>query len=127
MIEEGLVYSYRLQASSDARLYAEAGDIQIPVGRARLYQNYPNPFNPVTRIAYTVPGSASSTNNVLLAVYDVRGALVKTLVNSPVPGGRHVVEWDGKNNSGDMVASGVYFSRLSAGGVVDVKKMVLLR
>jgi hypothetical protein len=127
VIEEGLVYSYRLQASSDARLYAEAGDIRIPVGRARLYQNYPNPFNPVTRIAYTVPGGVSSKNNVLLAVYDVRGALVKTLVNSPVPGGRHVVEWDGRNNNGDMVASGVYFSRLSAGGVVDVKKMVLLR
>ncbi len=127
LVEEGLMYSYRLQASSDAGLYAEARDLEIPVGRARLYQNYPNPFNPVTRIAYTVTGGAASARNVLLAVYDVRGALVRTLVNRPVQGGRHVVEWDGRNNRGDMVSSGVYFSRLSTGGTVETRKMVLLR
>ncbi|HSG29046.1 MAG TPA: FG-GAP-like repeat-containing protein, partial [Candidatus Krumholzibacterium sp.] len=127
VVEEGLVYNYRLEASSDRDLYAEANGIEIPVRTARLYQNYPNPFNPTTRMAYTVPGSSSSAKNVLLTVYDVRGALVKTLVNGPVSGGRHIVTWDGTNNRGEPVSSGVYFSRLATGGTKEVKKMLLLR
>jgi hypothetical protein len=126
-VEEGLVYIYRLQSSADDEFYAETEGIEIPVQAARMYQNYPNPFNPMTRIAYTVPGGASSVQNVLLNVYDVRGALIKTLVNSPVTGGRHIVTWDGTNNRGSQVSSGVYFSRFSTGGHNEVKKMLLLR
>ncbi|MCK4537676.1 MAG: VCBS repeat-containing protein [Candidatus Krumholzibacteria bacterium] len=126
-VEEGLTYIYRLQASGNDEFYAETEGIEVPVQTARMYQNYPNPFNPMTRIAYTVPGGASSVQNVLLNVYDVRGALIKTLVNSPVTGGRHIVTWDGTNNRGAQVSSGVYFSRFSTGGHNEVKKMLLLR
>ena len=125
--EEGLTYIYKLQASGDDEFYAETGGIEIPVEAARLYQNYPNPFNPATRLAYTVPGGKASVQNVLINVYDVRGALIKTLVNNPVTGGRHVVTWDGTNNRGAQVSSGVYFSRFSTGGYKEVKKMLLLR
>jgi len=124
---EGLTYYYRLAGRENEDLLMETEGINIPVTRARLYQNYPNPFNPSTRIAFTVTGSADSRSNVLLAVYDVRGALVKMLVNRPLPGGRHVVEWHGRNSRGSLVASGVYFARLQAGGVKDTRKMILLR
>ena len=125
--EEGVTYYYKLQSEKNEDMVMETEGISIPVTRARLYQNYPNPFNPSTRIAFTVTGSADSRSNVLLAVYDVRGALVKMLVNRPLPGGRHVVEWHGLNSRGSLVASGVYFARLQAGGVKDTRKMILLR
>ena len=52
---------------------------------------------------------------------------MKVLVNEAMPGGRHTVQWDGMNQRGDLVASGVYFFRLRAGGFEDAKKMILLR
>jgi len=101
--------------------------IEVPVVNARLYQNYPNPFNPSTTISFTVPGSSTSRQNVLLVIYDVRGALVRTIINGPMKGGRHEVQWDGGNNRGEPVASGVYFSKLRVGGFSGMKKMVLIR
>ena len=101
--------------------------VNIPVTQAKLYQNHPNPFNPSTKIAFTVPGTSESSRNTLLVIYDVRGALVKTLINRPVAGGRHLVEWQGNNNLGEAVSSGVYFSRLRVGGFKETKKMILLR
>ncbi len=99
----------------------------IPPGptelRNALVQNYPNPFNPATTIAF----SLAKNSQVVLAIYDVRGALVRTLIDeSRVAGGQRVV-WDGKDDSGTDVASGVYFYRLSAGHFQATKKMVLLR
>ena len=125
--EEGVTYYYRLSSEDDQRLALETEGIAIPVTRARLHQNYPNPFNPSTRIDFTIPGSSNNRSNALLAVYDVRGALVKTLVNRPLPGGRHSVQWNGTNSRGSSVASGVYFARLHVGGVKDTRKMILLR
>lgn len=91
-----------------------------------LRQNHPNPFNPMTTIRYSI----ERAGRVRLAVYDVSGSLVRTLVDgeqSPAPGGFSVV-WDGSNNAGAPVASGVYFYRLTApGGYAAVKKLVLVR
>jgi hypothetical protein len=126
MVEEGQTYVYRLEVSGGGD-YAETEPIEVPVARARLYQNHPNPFNPSTTIAYTVPGPSTSRHNVVLRVYDVRGGLVRTLVNGPVEGGRHEAAWDGTNNRGEQVSSGVYFARFASGGYSDVRKMVLLR
>jgi flagellar hook assembly protein FlgD len=64
---------------------------------------------------------------VLLAVYDVSGALVKTLVNGSMPGGRHEARWDGLNERGESVASGIYFVQLRSDGYTNARKMVLLR
>ena len=126
MIEEGLIYKYRLEvAGGGASIETES--IEVPVASAKLYQNHPNPFNPSTTIAFTVPGGSGSKQNVALNVYDLRGALVKSLVNGPVAGGRHEVTWNGANNRGEQVASGVYFTKFASGGYKSVKKMILLR
>jgi M6 family metalloprotease-like protein len=91
-----------------------------------LYQNHPNPFNPMTTIQYAI----KKQGRVQLVVYNAAGRLVRTLVDkdqSPAPGGFSVV-WDGRNNAGDPLASGVYFYKLIApDGYQAVKKLVLLR
>jgi hypothetical protein len=88
-----------------------------------LAQNYPNPFNPQTALAFSLAKGA----DVDFRVYDVRGAVVKTLVNGHRNAGVHRVVWDGHNQQGNRVASGVYFYKLVAGSFVDTKKMVLLK
>ncbi len=126
MVEEGLIYKYRLEVAGGGAS-VETESIEVPVASAKLYQNHPNPFNPSTTIAFTVPGGSGSKQNVALNVYDLRGALVKTLVNGPIKGGRHEVNWNGTNNRGEQVASGVYFTKFASGGYKSVKKMILLR
>ncbi len=91
-----------------------------------LYQNYPNPFNPATFIAFTVPPSYANSH-VELAIYDVQGERVQTLVNSTVPAGNFASRWDGTNEKRIGVASGVYFYRLRVGGFVDTKKLIVVR
>ena len=85
----------------------------------------PNPFNPTTRIVYFVPDGAQET--VSLVVYDVRGARVRTLVSGVKSAGRYEVEWDGRNQNGVPVSSGVYFYRLVQRGFSDTRKMVLVK
>ncbi len=92
-----------------------------------LSQNYPNPFNPETRVEYAVPGSQKDGVPVLLEIYNVLGQLVRTLVDQPQSGGKHEVVWDGKDDGGKDVASGIYFYRLKAGETVETKRMVLIR
>ncbi len=88
-----------------------------------LSQNYPNPFNPVTTIDYSISGKT----DVDLVIFDVSGRRVRTLVREKqLPGGYSVV-WDGRNDGGRPVASGIYFYRLDAGRNSSVKKMVILR
>ncbi len=91
-----------------------------------LSQNYPNPFNATTTIAYLVP-AGSAGNQVRLDIYDVKGRLIKTLANSPAEAGSHRVIWDGYDNSGQPVTSGLYFYRLQAGSFTEVKRLVMLK
>ncbi|MEE9269762.1 MAG: T9SS type A sorting domain-containing protein, partial [Candidatus Krumholzibacteria bacterium] len=88
-----------------------------------LHQNYPNPFNPTTTITYSIAKDA----DVELLIYDVRGALVRTLVQEHLTSNNYKVRWDGKDNAGNGVSTGVYFYRLRAGTFTSTKKMVLLR
>ena len=88
-----------------------------------LEQNYPNPFNPTTTITF----SLSREGEVLLQIFDARGALVRTLENRILPAGRQTVEWNGKGDSGRPVSSGIYFYRLISGTDEITKKMILLR
>lgn len=95
--------------------------MEIPQNFA-LDQNYPNPFNSETKINfYTTGGSVS------LKVYDLTGALVRTLISGSVDVGHHSVNWDGIDDRGKMVASGVYFYRLSGFHGDDTKRMILLK
>jgi len=88
-----------------------------------LAQNYPNPFNPTTTVMF----SMAKAGHVDLVIYDVTGAVVKTLINESRKPNLHRIVWDGRNNGGAPVASGVYFYRLKAPGFVAAKKMLLLK
>ena len=91
-----------------------------------LYQNYPNPFNPSTFIAFSIPSSHPNTH-VELTIFDIQGRRIQTLANEVMPSGNFVARWDGTNEKGDEVASGVYFYRLQAGAFVQTKRMHLIR
>jgi hypothetical protein len=90
----------------------------------RLYQNYPNPFNPATKIRFDIPDRSP----VKLKVYDVAGRLVSTLLDGDVyEEGTWTVDWEGSNNEGRKVPSGVYFCVIEACGRQSSRKIVVLR
>ncbi len=88
-----------------------------------LGQNAPNPFNPVTVIQYQLPEPA----HVRIDVYNIAGRRVRTIVDGPQEAGYQTVVWDGTNDFGQKVASGVYMYRMQAGDFVSEKRMVLLK
>ncbi|MEW6050088.1 MAG: M6 family metalloprotease domain-containing protein [Candidatus Zixiibacteriota bacterium] len=95
-----------------------------------LHQNYPNPFNPSTEISYTlnpVRGASGKLPSVNLAIYNLLGQKVVTLVDAVQPAGTYSVSWDGANQAGWKVASGVYFYRLTRGEESVSRKMLLLK
>jgi hypothetical protein len=92
-----------------------------------LSQNYPNPFNPATNISFEIPGAGLAREHVTLAVYDIRGRCMKRLVNSRIETGRHTVVWDGRNEAGAHVPSGVYLLTLKWREKTHTRKMVLLQ
>jgi flagellar hook assembly protein FlgD len=91
--------------------------------RYELLQNFPNPFNPVTKIFFALP----QKSRVGLVIYDAAGRRVRVLVNGEMESGLHSVIWNGQNERGRRVASGVYFYRLLAGDFEQTKKMLLLK
>ncbi len=88
-----------------------------------LHENYPNPFNPTTTIQFDLPKKA----NVRLIVFDMLGRQIKTLVSDEVDAGYHKITWDGTNNQGYQVGTGVYIYRLETRDFHDSGKMVLLK
>ncbi len=91
---------------------------------AKLHGNYPNPFNPVTKIDFSLKQSAE----IELDVYNIRGQLVRTVVDEHFTAGRHQVVWDGTNQNRKQVATGIYFYRLKANGkAIGTRKMLLLK
>jgi len=93
----------------------------------RLEQNVPNPFNPATTIRYHVPGGLGEQQPTHLAIYDLEGTLVATLVDGSQSAGTHTMEWHGRTDRGADAAPGVYLYCLRAGGVVETRKMILAR
>ena len=90
---------------------------------AKLFQNYPNPFTSRTMISYVLPRDA----NVHLAVYDISGRKVLTLVSQKMNAGGHSIEWEGKNPEGNRVTNGVYFLKLKTDSVAITQRMTVLR
>ena len=88
-----------------------------------LSQNYPNPFNPETEICYNI----SQVCHVKLTIYNMLGQKVKVLVNEQQMAGLKTVHWNGKDQDGDKVSSGIYFYRLQAGEYNEVRKMILMK
>ncbi|MCK4312574.1 MAG: T9SS type A sorting domain-containing protein [Candidatus Cloacimonetes bacterium] len=85
--------------------------------------NYPNPFNPTTMISFSIP----EASKVELSIYNIKGQKVKTLVNSKFIKGNHLIIWNGNDESGKQVASGVYFYKLKAGKYTKTKRMILIK
>jgi hypothetical protein len=93
------------------------------IAETALYQSVPNPANPATAISF----SLKERSHVTLRIFRVNGELVRTLVDDVLDTRLHKVLWDGKDEGGRKVSSGVYFCRLEAGSLVDQKKLVILK
>jgi hypothetical protein len=94
------------------------------ISRPALAQNYPNPFNPLTVIPFELPTQTRAS----LHIYDVSGRLVRTLLPGVLKKqGRHSVTWNGSNNSGQEVAAGIYYYKLTAGTFTTTRRMSLVR
>ena len=91
-----------------------------------LGPNYPNPFNSLTTICYTVP-STGQLSLVTLKVYNIKGQLVKKLVEKEQESGRYTITWDGRDERGNKLASGVYLYQLRIGGRSETRRMLYLK
>ena len=112
------------QVLEEVRIGVVGVEERVPVPDCLvLMQNWPNPFNPITNIAFGINKQAY----VSLRIYDAAGRLVTTLIDESRPAGWYDEAWDGRDNAGRPVSSGVYFCRLSAGVLEKSRKMILLR
>ncbi len=103
---------------------SETAVTDLHMGRATLHPCHPNPFNPATTISYDLPDRVAVT----LGIYSPAGKLVKTLVDGEtIEPGRHAVVWNGRNEAGQVVATGVYFCRLDAGGYSEIRRMAVVK
>ncbi|KPL09305.1 hypothetical protein AMJ71_06785 [candidate division TA06 bacterium SM1_40] len=106
-------------------LVGVSGEVDEPPRPRSSYlaQNYPNPFRAKTTIRYALP----EAGHVTVVLYDIRGARVRSLVSNSVPAGPHELEWDGRDDRGYKVGSGIYFCRMEAGEVNETRRMLLVR
>jgi len=125
-------YNYDMVISSDnwetiivpIRLAPSQGNqVDVIPAITKLNQNYPNPFNPETYIGYELP----KADYVTLEVYNIKGQMVRSLVQEYKPAGSYEVCWDGRSEEGCEAASGIYFYRLCSGGEEISKRMLLLK
>ena len=124
-----IINQFNAIAQATARFTADfnppvANDDQVivPVG-TQLLGNYPNPFNPETTIRYNL----QSADQVKLAIYNTKGQLVKTLINDNKAAGTHSVVWNGLDENGSAVSSGLYYYKMYAGKYSSTKKMILMK
>jgi hypothetical protein len=134
-IVDGEIYTYHIRAlftapagmsqpSNEVEIEAVNEDDEIiPVFITELQGNHPNPFNPDTIINF----SLANETNVKIEIFNVRGALVKTLINEVLPSGQHKATWNGTDNHGKATASGVYFYRMNTPEMSSIRRMVLLK
>ncbi|MCZ6766894.1 MAG: T9SS type A sorting domain-containing protein, partial [bacterium] len=121
--EPGVTYWYKLGAVAVDGEYVSV-PFRVTIGaRFALHQNYPNPLNPRTTLSFYLPVKQWVT----LALYDVAGRTVRTLVARNMAAGSHTLEWDSLDDDGGRVASGVYFYRLTAGKRTLSRKLVVLK
>ncbi len=93
------------------------------IEKVQLHNNFPNPFNPETNVSFSIPAE----QEVILTIYNLKGQKVKELVNGNFPAGKQSVVWEGKDENGKQVASGLYFYKLKTGKKEISKKMLLLK
>ncbi len=118
----------KLVLADTAAVVIPTGDQPVLPTDFRLEQNFPNPFNANTTIRFEIPFNQSGESvRATIKIYNVLGRIVRTLIDEALPPGRHQVVWDGRDDSGNQVASGMYFYRLSLPGFTESRKMTLLK
>jgi len=117
---KGMTAEYAEISTED--VVVEVAEDDAPTAYA-LSENYPNPFNPTTSIEFAIPTAGS----VELVIYNINGQKVRTLVNETKDAGLYKVIWDGKNELGETVSSGIYLYRLVSGNFTKMQKMTLLK
>ena len=123
-VEPGRTYFYRMGAvDRDGEVLSQVRTLTVPIRAIRMEQNYPNPFNPATTIEYEV----SATGDVSIVVFDLRGRVIRELVGTVKTPGIHKTVWDGRDNAGERVASGVYFYRMRANGESLTRRLALIK
>jgi hypothetical protein len=127
-VQGGATYDYRLVALDLDGSTQTFGPLEVTVERTlpatvMLGQNRPNPFNPATVITFALPEGMRGA----LRIYDAQGQLVRTLVDGDLAAGDHAIEWNGTDDRGSAVGSGVYLYRLELGSKVLQNKMVLMK
>jgi hypothetical protein len=123
--EPGTTYWYRVEyrTGGERKILFDSGAITTPAMPLTLYQNHPNPFNPSTEIGYYLP----SKTRVTVKIYDVSGKRIAEVVSKEQERGLHKAIWNGIDDRGNSVASGIYFYQLTGGKETISKKMVILR
>jgi predicted GH43/DUF377 family glycosyl hydrolase len=121
-----ILNTVELSGSSD--IIKRHGFVEVLPGRTELLPNYPNPFNPETWIPYRLSEGA----DVTVYIYDTRGQLARSFFLGTKPAGTYLdrnkaVYWDGRNDAGELVASGVYFYQLKAGKFSDTRKLAVMK
>lgn len=116
-------YKIQVRDMEDLGEVGIGGDVALQPYTYKLYPNFPNPFNPETRIRFEIP----ERERVKVIIYDILGHHVRTLTNRDYDRGYHVLNWDGLNDTGVQVSSGVYVCRIKAGDFIDHRKMTLVR
>jgi hypothetical protein len=124
-IVPGRTYIYRVGTSGESgqSILFETDPLAVPRLSLSLSQSFPNPFNPQTTFRYSIP----KTGMVSLKVYNAQGRYIRTLIESPKTAGEHEQTWDGRNDNGTMMGSGIYFIRLESGGKAQSRKVILIK
>jgi hypothetical protein len=121
VVISGYIFRSDIGETSD-QIYAGVLAKSAP-GEFAISQNYPNPFNPETKFSIDL----TSATSVKFQVYNIAGQVVRTLVDGILPAGSHTIIWDGTNQAGQALSSGVYFYRIVAGDEIVTRKMTLLK
>jgi len=112
-----------VSGSASGNLTATNDEVSPALPVTVLYPNYPNPFNPETTLKF----SLSKGSDVSLEIYNMKGQRVRQLTNHFYSAGTHTLVWDGKDDNGSALGSGIYFSRLTSAAVSKTQKMVLMK
>ncbi len=116
--------SLEILQAAQVNLYpTNVNDPAVPA-EISLHQNFPNPFNPSTTISFSIAQTSSFVN---LEIFNTKGQKVKTLVNERFSSGQHSIIWNGTDDNGNPVSSGIYFYKLRAGRYASTKKMILMK
>ncbi|MBX3008422.1 MAG: fibronectin type III domain-containing protein [Melioribacteraceae bacterium] len=120
--EKGEISSFSAPTAFSTGSVVSVEETVIP-NTFELMQNYPNPFNPSTQIKFTTPVNGFVT----LKIYDLLGKEIKTLINSEYSAGSHSIQWNGDDNMGNKVSTGIYVYRMTTGNFASSKKMLLIK